>query len=205
MKSFRLWPVGALTLLAVASLQADTLPVDPLIKYTTADPTPTEIVCTVSGCTTPLSPPIGDNGFATLSIQNETGMDIIALTFLVPTTNFDQLFVATADAFTEALILPDEAHDLLQVEFFGTGTGTAGAFTLGADPSAPGSGAMGFVPGGVVNAQVFFGTPQPGDFQGLLNGETATLALTTPEPSMIWLSLFGVIGLLVARRKLRKA
>jgi hypothetical protein len=211
MTSFRILAVSAVAILSVGWLQADTLPTDPLIKFT-ASGDATSIVCTTSGCPTSLLPVIGPDGFVDIGVTNGTTMTITSLEFFIPTSNFDQFFSASTNLFTQALILPNETAGMLEVVFSGTGNAlTGGAFTLPPDPTDPGSGALGFVPGGQVTVNAFFAPPAQtcsgGSpcFTGLLPGETGTLALSTPEPSTFWLSLSCVVGLLAARRKLRKA
>src|SRR5271169_6829475 len=119
MKNFRLWPMSALTLLAVGCLQADTLPVDPLIKFSTGGNGSTDIVCTFNGCPTVLSPVIGADGTATLDIFNASGKNIAELNFVIPTSNFDQDFTAITNAFENAAIFADEPDNLLNVVFSG--------------------------------------------------------------------------------------
>ena len=63
--------MSALTLLAVSWLQADTIPVDPTIKFKTGGGGSTDITCNINGCTTTLSPAIGADGQAVLDIFNE--------------------------------------------------------------------------------------------------------------------------------------
>jgi hypothetical protein len=210
MTSFRVIAVSAMALGSVGWLWADTLPVDPLIKFTTGGDA-TSITCTSSGCSTTLAPPIDASGFVDLGVTNGTTKTITALEFFIPTTNFNQTFSASTNTFTQASIFADEAHNLLRVEFFGTGNAApgfpaGGSFTFPPDPTDPGTGAPGFEPGGVVTVDAFFVPPAvSGPFTGLLPGETGTLSLSAPEPSMVWLSLVGGLGLLLARRKLRKA
>ena len=212
MKSFRLWPMSAVALLAVASLQADTIPVDPTIKFKTGGGGSTDITCNVNGCTTTLSPAIDASGQAVLDIFNEavaadgvTPLNIVAMTFFLPTANFNQDFTAITDAFTGALILPDEAHNQLEVLFFGVGgSGPGGSAFVPADISAP-PGSPGFISGDFVTVQTFFSTTTPGSgLQGLPFGKEGVLTLTTvPEPGMFWTSLIGVAGLLLTRRRFR--
>ena len=60
------------------------------------------------------------------------------MTFFIPTANFNQDFTAITDAFTNALILPDEFHNQLEVLFFGVGgSGPGGSAFVPADISAP--------------------------------------------------------------------
>jgi hypothetical protein len=215
MKSFRLWAMSALTLVTVGWLQADTLPVDPTIKFKTGGGGSTDITCNVNGCTTTLTPAIGADGQAVLDIFNKaeivnadlstTPLNIIAMTFFIPTANFNQDFTAITDAFTGALILPDEAHNQLEVLFFGVGgSGPGGSAFVPADISAP-PGSPGFIAGDFVTVQTFFSTTTPGSgLQGLPFGKEGVLTLTTvPEPGMFWASLIGVAGLLVTRRRVR--
>ena len=203
MKRLQIWALGALTLLSAGWLQADSA--DPSIKFNTGGSGSTDITCDTSGCITALSPTIGADGQASLDIFNESGLNINALTFYVPNTNFDQTFTASTNAFTNALILPNEAGDQLIVDFFGVGSAAeGGSYTLPADPSDPDGGSPGFEAGGTVTVQAFFGNaPAGSNFTGFANGQEAMLTLT-PEPSMFWLSFCGLAGLLVARRKLRK-
>jgi hypothetical protein len=210
MMSFRVVAMSALALVLVGRLSADTVAADPLIKFTTGGDA-TSIVCTTSGCSTSLLPLIGANGFADIGVTNGTTMTITSLQFFIPTTNFNQTFTASTNTFTSAFILADETDHLLEVVFSGTGNAApgfpdGGSFTFPPDPTDPGSGDLGFEVGGQVIVKAFF-TPlaQPGPFTGLLPGETGTLSLFVPEPSMVWLSLVGALGLLVARRKLRTA
>jgi hypothetical protein len=210
MTSFRLVAMSAMALGSVGWLGADTLPTDPVIKFTTGGDA-TSITCTTSGCSTTLAPPIGADGFADIGVTNGTTKTITELEFFIPTTNFDQTFTASTNTFTSALISADEVDNMLEVTFSGTGNAApgfpdGGSFTFPPDPTDPGTGAPGFEPGGVVTVKAFFvPLPNPGPFTGLLPGETGTLSLSAPEPSMVWLSLVGALGLLVARRKLRKA
>src|SRR5579863_7121685 len=211
MTSFKFFAVSALSLVSVGWLQADTLPTDPLIKFDPAGDA-TDINCNQSGCNTPLVPVIGPDGFVDIGVTNNTnvsfppGMTITSLEFFIPTSNFDQTFSASTSLFTQALILPNESADILEVVFSGTGNApTGGSFTLPPDPTDPGSGALGFIPGGQVTVNAFFSPPANSCvggspcFTGLLPGETGTLVLAAPEPSMVWLSLAGALGLLVAR------
>jgi len=229
MKSFRLWPVGALTLLAVGLLQADTLPPDPAVKFVTGGGHSPQITCNTQGCETVLLDAIGADGFASLDINNASGKNINAITFFIPFTNFDQTFTASTPDFANASIIPDETGLLtflalgipndpsLIVTFFGVGnvTGTSncpgvspGCFTLPPDAEdvAEGLGIPGFTPGGNIEILSFFGPAPTSGFQGFANGKDGflTLAADAPEPSTLWLSLSGVVGLLVARRKLAK-
>lgn len=206
MTSFRVLAISAVALASSGWLRADTIPTDPLVKFTTNGGGSTHITCTTNGCETDLSPVIGADGFATLDIFNGTGKNIAAMNFVIPTSNFDQDFFASTNAFENAAIFADEGGESLTVAFSGVGsTGTGSAF-LPADPTAP-SGPAGFIPGGTVEAFVFFGNaPEGATFAGFANGQEGTLSLTTPvpEPSTLWLSLSGALGFLVARRRLRK-
>jgi hypothetical protein len=207
MMTFRVLAMGAMVLGTVGWLQADTLPADPLIKFTTGPGHSTDITCITNGCETDLSPVIGADGFATLDVLNGTGKNIAAMTFVIPTSNFDQDFFASTNAFENAAIFADEVGQSLTVQFSGLGSTGTGTGFLPADPTAP-SGPAGFIPGGTVQAFVFFGNaPEGATFAGLANGQHGSLELSAdaPEPSTFLLSLSGVIGLLVVRRKLRKA
>ena len=210
MTRFRVVAMSAMALASVGWLRADTLPTDPLIKFTTGGDA-TTITCTSSGCSTPLLPVIGPDGFVDIGVTNGTTQTITALKFFIPTTNFNQTFTASTNTFTQASIFADEANSQLDVEFFGTGNAApgfpdGGTFTFPPDPTDPGTGAPGFSPGQQVTVKAFFVPPAvSGPFTGLLPGETGTLSLSAPEPSMVWLSLAGGLGLLLARRKLRKA
>ena len=208
MTSFRVIAMSAMALGSVGWLWADTLPLDPLIKFTTGGTGSTDITCTVSGCETNLSPTIGADGFATLDILNASGKNIAQMVFVIPTTNFDQDFTASTNAFEFASITADEGAPLpsISVTFSGLGSvGTGGTAFLPADPTAP-PGPPGFTPGQTVQLFVFFGTAPPGStFTGFANGQEGVLGLTAPEPSTFWISLAGVLALLVARRRLIKA
>ena len=205
MKSFRVLAMSALTLLTVGWLHADTLPVDPIIKFVTGGHGSTPITCTTNGCETDLVDPIDQNGFLTAQILNSTTFNISAMNFVIPTSNFNQDFTAITDAFEFASISRNETLQQLTVTFLGLGsiTGQNTAFS----PAVPGppSGPEGFVPGGTVQLFVFFGDAPTGSaFTGLGPGKEGTFSLATPEPSMLWLSLSGIVGLLVMKRRLRK-
>jgi hypothetical protein len=179
--------------------------IDPTVKFTTGGVGSTHITCSTQGCITPLSPVIDANGVANLDIFNESGRNITSLFFTIPTVNFNQDFNASTNAFTNAAILPDEDHNQLLVLFSGVGNAAQGGSDfLGADPTHPGDGLIGFFRGGTVSAQAFFGTVPPGStFQGFLDGQHATLDLSTvPEPGMFWVSFIGLAGVLVAKRRL---
>ncbi len=210
MKSFRLWAMSALTLVTVGWLQADTLPVDPTIKFTTGGHGTTPITCdtNIPTCTTALVDLIGADGFANLVVKNAsapTPKDIVGLQFVIPTLNFNQDFFASTDAFLFASILPDEGDSQLIVSFSGVGSGTGGSAFLAADPLGPTNGGIpGFAPGGTVFVTANFGTvPAGSTLSGLAFGQTGTLGLAAvPEPGTFWLSLSVVAGVLLARRKL---
>lgn len=201
MKNLGVLAAGALAIISAGWLRADTIPPDPTVKFQTGGGGSTDITCNTSGCVTSLSPAIGADGLGIFDIFNKSGRDIVELIFDIPNTNFDQEFNASTNAFTGASIFGDEEHNQVIVAFFGTGNAdTGGSATLGANPDAP-PGPPGFEPGGTITVQAFFGTPNPGTFQGFLNGQEATLALI-PEPGMFWFSLVGLVGLLIARRKI---
>src|SRR5690242_4290983 len=92
MKSFRVVAIGAMALGSVGWLRADTLPADPLIKFTTGGGGSVDITCITNGCETDFS--VGPDGFLTTNIFNETGFNITGMNFVLPTTNFDQSFSA---------------------------------------------------------------------------------------------------------------
>jgi hypothetical protein len=207
MTSSRVLVISAVALVTAGWLQADTLPVDPLIKFTTGGGGSTHIVCNTSGCETDLSPLIDAGGQANLDIFNDTGKNIAAMTFVIPTTNFHQDFFASTNAFENTAIFADEGPPLptITVQFSGLGNTSSGPAFLASDPEAP-SGAAGFTPGGLVKLFVVFGNAPAGStFSGFANGQEGTLSLTVPEPGMFWLLLSGGLALLLARRKLLKA
>lgn len=104
MASFRALALSAVALVSAGWLQADTLPVDPLIKLKTGGGGGSidinSTTCAFSGCL--VSNPaevIGANGFADLSVDNQfttTAHDITAMNIFIPTTNFDQTFTSSA-------------------------------------------------------------------------------------------------------------
>jgi hypothetical protein len=206
MKNFRVVAISAMALGSVGWLWADTVPADPLIKFTTGGGGSVDITCVTNGCETDFS--VGGDGFLTTNIFNETGFNISGMHFVIPTTNFDQSFSAFTDTFEFASISRSETLKQLTVSFDGVGniTGQNSAF-LAADPNAP-SGPPGFVPDGTIELFVFFGdAPSDSIFNGFGNGQEGTFSLSTstPEPSMFWLSLSGVLGLILTRRKLQKS
>jgi hypothetical protein len=206
MKSFRVVAIGAMALGSVGWLWADTLPADPLIKFTTGGGGSVDITCVTNDCETHFS--VGGDGFLNTNIFNETGSNITEMHFVLPTTNFDQSFSAFTDTFEFASISRSETLDQLTVSFSGVGnvTGQNSAF-LAADPTAP-SGLPGFVPDGTIKLFVFFGDPSTDSiFNGFGNGQEGTFSLSAPapEPSTLWLSLTGVLGLVLTRRKLQKS
>jgi hypothetical protein len=231
MKSFRLWPVGALTLLAVASLQADTLPIDANVKFIKSGNDASTIgACATFVCETTLTAAIDGAGYADINIINESGKTITGLEFFISFGNFNQVFNASTNAFENASIFPDESGipssillnlvnpsvgvvgPSLIVSFSGVGSsGTGIAPTSFPDPEdiAEGPGPLGFTPNGNIEVLAFFGSaPPPGStFTGLANGQSGSLELLAdaPEPRTLWISLAGVVGLLVAKRKLQKA
>jgi len=203
MKRLPVRALSAMALLSAGWLHAT--PIDPNVKFITGGTHSTDITCTLSGCTTPLSPNIDANGVANIDIFNKSDSgDIISLFFHIPTLNFNHEFNVSTNAFTNAFIFPNVAHDELLVEFLGTGNAAEGGSAfLGADPAHAGDGLSGFERGGTVTVDAYFGTPKPGTFQGFLKGQHATLELSTvPEPGMLWVSLVGLVGLLVAKRRL---
>jgi hypothetical protein len=257
MKSLRFLALGALTLVSIGWLRADTVvPPDPTIKLKTGggggsiqiDPTNPECAAGLFGslnCTSSnAADKIGASGFGDIAIDNNTSQDIIAMNIFIATSNFDQTFTSSAVTLADTLAFQNSfvsTGTLFGIDFFEV-PGICSALTGGVLPStsgcievkffsgittnpanpctatnptnpctvfpdaedvAEGPGPLGFVPNSQVLVQSFFGTPAPG-FPGFKAGDKATLSLI-PEPSLFWLSLTGVVGLLVAKRKLGKA
>lgn len=239
MKSFRVWVMSALTLLSVGWLQADTLPVDPQIKYTTGGTGSTPIICpggVAGSCAgemlfTTLKPAIA-NGVADLGIDNNTGEDILSLTFFIPTTNFAQVFNAPLTPFTNSST-PDtpftnvSVSDIesglgcflasfgtvntpcVEVKYFGQGNtqGPPGLDIGEPDDFTTPPGLPGFTNGQFVEAIAITGgaTPPAGDtYGGFLAGTHGELSLSVPEPSAFLEFFIVAVGLLAAMWWLQK-
>jgi hypothetical protein len=192
--------VFALIVLAAAgSLFAGSI--DPGVLFVKGGSGSTHITCDTDGCTTDL-PEIPADGEGDFVIDNDSGEDIVGLIFFIPTNNFDQIFTAGSNLFLNAFISLDQDGDTTTVTFINTGNGPDAVATpmgpLGSCPSCP----TGFEAGGTPVVEAIFGTPQPGDHTGLLNGEEGTLELVAaPEPGT-FLLLLSAAGLLLGGRKL---
>jgi hypothetical protein len=150
---------------------------------------------------------VGPDGFATdgLDIKNDTPFVVNELKFFIPTENFDQLFNAHTNTFTNAAISFDFEEGLTIVDYFGIGEtqvdgGSASRFGCSdCEPGAPG-----FTPGGTVMGEAFIvGDPPPPLFPGLIPGADGSLDLTpnVPEPGTFVL-LLSAAGLLATGRRL---
>ncbi len=215
----RLLRISALVLLVSGSvgwLMAD--PVDPIIKFTAPIGGSVDITCTTDGCLTSIGF-IGENGFGDFPIHNATDQQINELKFFIPTTNFNQPFSVSTNAFLFASITQDisgsqdpteSSTSELIVDYSGVGPGTQGgsAFLFGEGCSSEGSicDQPGFTPGGEVFVESFFGDPPTTNFNGLLPDQHGLLSLSpdVPEPGSFVL-LFGAAGILVIKRRFRRA
>jgi hypothetical protein len=147
MKLARVWILGGVVLAGgVARLLADPIP-DPTMTFTV----PGHHSFDLSNCDgdfpcTFTAGVVGPDGFATdgLDIKNDTPFVVNELKFFIPTENFDQLFNAHTNTFTNAAISFDFEEGLTIVDYFGIGEtqvdgGSASRFGCSdCEPGAPG-------------------------------------------------------------------
>jgi hypothetical protein len=191
---------------------------------------PTDPSCnpaSVTSCIITIPDAINSNGFATdieiLNATNKAGgpknpatnKDIIEIDFFIPTENFDQTFSADSNLFLFADILLEPFADQIDVQFGthgtlarlvpGVGNGPDGTDTVQGTGECERDCALGFIPGGTITVEAFFGKSNPEfNHPGLLPGDEGTLNLlpNVPEPTTFVL-LISAVGLIAGGRRFR--
>src|SRR5690348_7476606 len=174
MKLARVWILGGVVLAGgVARLLADPIP-DPTMTFTVPGHHSFDLSnCEGFPCTFTAGV-VGPDGFATegLDIKNDTAFVVNELKFFIPTLNFDQLFNAHTNTFTNAEISFDTSGELFPdlgpvtiVDYFGIGDTQVNGGSdsrFGCLEGCEDTGNPGFKPGGTVLGEAFIvGDPPP--------------------------------------------